>query len=121
MASSYPVSVGRVYDPAGEQEGARILVDRLRPRGLSKAAAALDEWWREVAPSAELRGWFGHDPARFAEFTDRYRQELAEPERSAALGRLRERHERGPVTLLTATKAVDISHATVLAGILRDD
>ena len=119
MAPSHPVFLGRVYDPAGEQGGARILVDRLWPRGLSKQAAALDEWCREVAPSAELRGWFGHDPARFAEFTDRYRQELAEPERAAALGRLREWHERGPVLLLTATRDADISHAAVLAGILR--
>jgi uncharacterized protein YeaO (DUF488 family) len=119
MAPSHPVFLGRVYDPVGEQGGARILVDRLWPRGLSKQAAALDEWCREVAPSAELRGWFGHDPARFAEFTDRYRQELAEPERAAALGRLRERHERGPVLLLTATRDADISHAAVLAGILR--
>lgn len=120
MASTYPVRLGRVYDPVGEQDGARILVDRLWPRGLSKRAAMLDDWCRAVAPSTELRGWFGHDPARFTEFTERYRQELGEPERAAALGRLREWHERGPVTLLTATKAVDISHATVLAGILRD-
>jgi uncharacterized protein YeaO (DUF488 family) len=119
MAPSHPVFLGRVYDPVGEQGGARILVDRLWPRGLSKQAAALDEWCREAAPSAELRGWFGHDPARFAEFTDRYRQELAEPARAAALGRLRERHERGPVLLLTATRDADISHAAVLAGILR--
>jgi uncharacterized protein YeaO (DUF488 family) len=118
-APSHPVVLGRVYDPVGEQGGARILVDRLWPRGLSKQAAALDEWCREVAPSAELRGWFGHDPARFAEFTERYRQELAGPERAAALGRLREWHERGPVLLLTATRDADISHAAVLAGILR--
>jgi uncharacterized protein YeaO (DUF488 family) len=121
MTSSHPVRVGRVYEQAGERDGARILVDRLWPRGLSKQAAALDEWCRAVAPSTELREWFGHDPARFAEFTDRYQQELADPERAAALGRLREWHERGPVTLLTATRAVDISHATVLAGILRAD
>ena len=120
MASSHPVRVGRVYDPVGEQDGARILVDRLWPRGLSKRAAMLDEWCRAVAPSTELRGWFGHDPARFAEFTDRYWQELDEPERAAALGRLREWHERGPVILLTATRAADISQAAVLAGILRD-
>ena len=120
MTMEQSVRVGRVYGPAGAGDGARILVDRLWPRGVSKQAAALDEWCRAVAPSNELRGWYGHDPARFGEFTERYRQELAEPERSAALDRLREWHQRGPVILLTATKAVGISHAAVLAGILRD-
>ena len=114
------VRVGRIYGPAETGEGARILVDRLWPRGVSKQVAALDEWCRDVAPSNELRRWYGHDPARFGEFTERYRAELAEPDGSAALGRLREWHQRGPVLLLTATKAVEISNATVLAGILRE-
>lgn len=119
MMSGYPVRVGRVYDPAGEDDGARILVDRLWPRGLSKQAAALDEWCREVAPTTELRTWFGHDPARFAEFASRYRDELTDADRAAALAGLRRWHERGPVILLTATKAVDVSQAVVLADILR--
>lgn len=119
MASGYPVRVGRVYDPVGEDDGARVLVDRLWPRGLSKQAAALDDWCRAVAPSPELRNWFGHDPARFAEFAERYRRELADPDRSAALDSLRERHGQGPLTLLTATRAADISQAAVLADILR--
>jgi uncharacterized protein YeaO (DUF488 family) len=118
MTSGYPVRTGRVYDPAGEDDGARVLVDRLWPRGLSRAAAALDDWCREVAPSAELRTWFGHDPARFAEFARRYRDELADASRATALASLRRRHEQGPVTLLTATKAIDISQAAVLADIL---
>jgi uncharacterized protein YeaO (DUF488 family) len=119
MTAEQIVRVERVYAAAEAGDSARILVDRLWPRGVSKQAAALDEWCRAVAPSNELRGWYGHDPARFEQFSQRYRQELAEPEPSAALDRLREWHQRGPVILLTATKAVEISHATVLAGILR--
>ena len=116
---SYPVEVARIYGSGRDGDGARILVDRLWPRGVSKVVAALDEWCRAVAPSNELREWYGHDPDRFAEFTERYRQELTDPERAAALGSLREWHQRGPVVLLTATKQADISHAAVLAGILR--
>jgi uncharacterized protein YeaO (DUF488 family) len=121
MTADQIVRAGRIYEPVAAGEGARLLVDRLWPRGVSKQVAALDEWCRDVAPSNELRHWYGHDPARFGEFSQRYRQELTDPDRSAALGRLREWHQRGPVILLTATKAVEISHATVLAGILRGD
>jgi uncharacterized protein YeaO (DUF488 family) len=113
------VRVARIYGQAGESEGARILVDRLWPRGVSKAAAALDEWCQAVAPSTELREWYGHDPDKFGEFTERYEQELTGKERAAALDRLRQWHQRGAVTLLTATKQADISHAAVLAGILQ--
>jgi uncharacterized protein YeaO (DUF488 family) len=97
-----------------------VLVDRLWPRGLSKAAAALDEWDRAVAPSRELRAWYAHDPARFDEFAERYRAELEQPEPAAALAALRERCSRGPVTLLTATRALEISQAAVLAGVLSE-
>lgn len=119
MTPGYPVRIGRVYEPAGEDDGARVLVDRVWPRGLSREAAGLDDWCREVAPSNELRKWFGHDPDRFAEFARRYRDELADADRADALAGLRRRHEQGPVTLLTATKAIDISQAAVLADILR--
>jgi len=117
--SGAAVRVARIYGEDADSEGARILVDRLWPRGVSKVAAALDEWCRAVAPSNELRHWYEHDPAKFGEFTKRYEQELADPERAAALDSLREWHARGPVTLLTATKQAGISHAAVLAGILR--
>jgi uncharacterized protein YeaO (DUF488 family) len=119
MTFGHLVRTGRVYDPASADDGARVLVDRLWPRGLSRAAAALDDWCREVAPSAELRTWFGHDPARFAEFVSRYHNELADADRAAALASLRRWHEQGPVTLLTATKDTAISQAAVLADILR--
>ena len=118
--SGAAVRVARIYDRGGETAGARILVDRLWPRGVSKAAAALDEWCQAVAPSNELRHWYEHDPAKYDEFVARYERELTDPERAAALASLREWHQRGPVTLLTATKDADISHAAVLAGILRD-
>lgn len=107
-----------MYDPPGPDDGARVLVDRLWPRGLAKEAAALDDWCREVAPSSELRSWYGHDPDRFEEFASRYRTELDAPDRAAALAALRERSREGIVTLLTATKALPISHATVLAQVI---
>lgn len=110
--------MARVYDPVGPHDGTRVLVDRLWPRGLSKDAAALDEWCREVAPSTELRTWYQHDPERFAEFVRRYTAELDDPERAAAVDRLVERSHNGPLTLLTATKQLDISNAAVLARLI---
>jgi uncharacterized protein YeaO (DUF488 family) len=118
MPSPGPVLVARVYDPPTPDGGARVLVDRLWPRGLRKDAAGLDAWCREIAPSNGLRAWYAHDPTRFDEFAARYRAELDEPERSTPLASLRERCSRGPVTLLTATRAVELSHAVVLAGLL---
>ncbi|GAA2276350.1 DUF488 family protein [Nonomuraea roseoviolacea subsp. roseoviolacea] len=112
------VRVRRVYDEPAGDDGTRVLVDRVWPRGLSKAAARLDEWCKQVAPSTELRRWYGHDPDRFAEFTGRYLAELEEPERAQALERLRRLAGDGPLTLLTATVRADISHAAVLAGLL---
>lgn len=110
--------VRRVYEPASEEDGSRILVDRLWPRGLARDAARLDEWLADVAPSASLRRWYGHDPRRFAEFRDRYRAELDEPERADAVDRLRAAADDGELTLLTATRDVDHSHAVVLAEAL---
>jgi uncharacterized protein YeaO (DUF488 family) len=108
----------RVYDPPADDDGTRVLVDRIWPRGLSKEAAKLDEWRQDVAPSTELREWYGHDPDRFVEFTRRYLVELQEPEGMAALTDLRALARRGPVTLLTATKALEISQAAVLLDLL---
>ncbi len=113
------VRVARVYDEPDGADGARVLVDRIWPRGIAKDRAALDEWAKEVAPSSELRRWYRHDPERFQDFTERYRAELEEPERADALGRLRERAASGPLILLTATRDAGLSHAAVLAEILR--
>ncbi|MBT2479440.1 DUF488 domain-containing protein [Streptomyces sp. ISL-94] len=108
----------RVYDaPEPEADGVRVLVDRLWPRGLSKEAAAVDEWPRAVTPSAELRKWF-HGGGSAGEFRERYLAELAGPGAEAELGRLRELVAAGPVTLLTAVKDPASSHAAVLAELL---
>ena len=113
------VRVRRVYDQPAPDDGKRVLVDRIWPRGLRKESARLDDWAKDVAPSTQLRAWYGHDPARFAEFRQRYAAELAGPEQSAALDRLRKLAAAGPVTLLTATRDADISQAAVLAGLLQ--
>jgi uncharacterized protein YeaO (DUF488 family) len=110
--------VRRVYDEPDAADGARVLVDRVWPRGVRKDDAPWQRWLREVAPSTELRRWYGHDPDRFAEFADRYRAELADDEHADAVAELRALAEDG-VTLLTATKDVEHSHAAVLADTLR--
>ena len=113
------VRVGRVYAEAGHGEAARVLVDRLWPRGMTKERAALDEWCKQVAPSPDLRKWYGHDPERFAEFRRRYEDELARGEQAEALAHLRKLAGERPVLLLTASKEVEISEAAVLAELLR--
>ncbi len=112
------VRVRRAYDEPEQDDGTRVLVDRLWPRGLSKARAALDEWCKNVAPSAELRTWYSHDPDRFAEFSRRYQQELHDPERAQALEHLRGLARERQLTLLTATKKPEISEAAVLAALI---
>jgi len=113
--------IRRIYDPVLDDDGARVLVDRLWPRGISKERAELTQWCKTVAPSTELRKWYAHVPERFEEFSERYRDELGDDERVAALGRLRElRDEHGALTLLTATKRPEISEAAVLLEVLED-
>lgn len=97
-----------------------MLVDGLWPRGLAKATAALDAWCKDVAPSTRLRTWYAHDRDFFDQFERRYRDELTEPERAAALHRLRELAQHGPLTLLTATKDIDISHAEILSRMVQE-
>lgn len=115
------VQVRRAYDPPRDDDGQRVLVDRLWPRGLSKKRADLDEWCKDIAPSTDLRKWYGHDPDRYEEFAHRYRAELEAPERAAALDQLRGLADHGRVTLLTAAKRSDISEATVLADLLTEN
>ncbi len=109
------VKIGRVYDELSAQDGMRVLVDRVWPRGLKKEAAHLDQWAKDVAPSTQLRTWYAHDPAKFAEFRRRYSAELDEPERAAAFARLRELARDKPLLLLTATRDIEHSQAAVLA------
>lgn len=119
MAATTRVTVARIYDPPAAHGGARVLVDRIWPRGLRKSDAQLDEWCKTIAPSTELRKWYSHDPDRYEEFAHRYQEELKEPEHAEALKRLREMARHRGLTLLTASKAVDISQASVLATLLR--
>ena len=98
------MQIKRVYEPPAPADGYRILVDRLWPRGLSKERAAADEWLREVAPSATLRRWFGHDSARWAEFKRRYFQELRAQPAAMAVARLRTLGTRRRMTLLYAAQ-----------------
>ena len=109
----------RVYEEPSPADGVRVLVDRVWPRGLRKEAARLGEWAKDVAPSTELRTWYHHDPARFDEFTRRYRDELTETQRANALKDLRNLASQATLTLLTATTDVDRSEAAVLADLLR--
>jgi uncharacterized protein YeaO (DUF488 family) len=98
------VRVRRAYEESEPGDGARVLVDRIWPRGLTKAKAALDEWCKHVAPSDELRKWYGHQPGRFEEFGRRYRLELQDPTRAEALAYLRRLAKNRQLTLLTATR-----------------
>jgi uncharacterized protein YeaO (DUF488 family) len=118
MATMHPVRSKRVYEAPAADDGHRVLVDRLWPRGLSKARAHLDEWRRDLAPSTELRRWFGHDPNRWTEFERRYRQELAIPERQEALEALAHLAAAGPLTLLYAARDTEHNEARVLAALL---
>lgn len=113
------VRLRRVYETVSPEDGTRVLVDRVWPRGLSKDAAHLDRWEKDIAPSTELRKWYGHIVDKFAEFRRRCDVELTDPERGAALKRLRALTEQGTVTLLTATKDIEHSQAAVLAERLR--
>ncbi|MET0456289.1 MAG: DUF488 domain-containing protein [Mycobacterium sp.] len=121
MSKQIRVQVRRIYDAPSADDGTRVLVDRLWPRGVSKARAHLDEWCKQIAPSTELREWYHHDPALFDEFTRRYTEELRAPEPAATLAHLRELAEQQALTLLTGTKNPDLSEAAVLARLLSDN
>jgi uncharacterized protein YeaO (DUF488 family) len=110
------VRLKRAYAPAAADDGARILVDRLWPRGVTRADAKLDEWMKDLAPSAALRTWFGHDPGRWAEFRRRYRAELKSA--SERLSELRRRARNGPVTLVYSAKDEEHNDAVVLRNVL---
>jgi uncharacterized protein YeaO (DUF488 family) len=110
------IRVKRVYEEPSPQDGARILVDRLWPRGLTKERAAVDLWLKDVAPSTELRKWFGHDPAKWKEFQVRYRKELRK--KKDALKLLRQKSEESTVTLLYGARDEEHNAALVLKKLL---
>lgn len=111
------VRLKRAYDPPVASDGYRVLIDRLWPRGVRREEASLDEWARELAPSTELRGWFDHDPARFADFRHRYTIELAGQD--VKLRELRRRAREGTLTLVYGARDTEHNDAVVLAEILR--
>ena len=111
------IRLKRAYDPASPSDGYRVLIDRLWPRGVSKQQANVDEWQKELAPSTELRQWFGHEPDRFAEFRRRYISELR-PQRSR-LAELRRRARDGTLTLVYSAHDSEHNDAVVLAEVLR--
>lgn len=106
----------RAYEPASPDDGMRILVDRLWPRGVSKAEAALGDWMKDIAPSTELREWFGHDPARWAEFQRRYKAELRQ--HAAELDRIRALAKKQTVTLVYSAHDEEHNDAVVLKEVL---
>jgi uncharacterized protein YeaO (DUF488 family) len=114
-----PILLKRVYEAPARQDGMRVLVDRLWPRGLTPQKASADLWLREVAPSARLRRWYGHDPRRWEEFRHRYRAELEQAPQ--ALRTLRELRRRGRVTLLFAARSREQNNAVVLRDVLEEN
>lgn len=116
MSAKSRIRVARVYDDADPDDGQRVLVDRVWPRGVRKDDPRVGTWFKDVAPSKELREWYQHDPEKFDEFAKRYKDELDD---NPALAELRKLTKRGVVTLVTATRDVDISQAAVLAKLLK--
>jgi uncharacterized protein YeaO (DUF488 family) len=118
MRGSSRIGVARVYDEPGPDEGERVLVDRLWPRGFRKGDPRVGRWIPKVAPSTELRKWYSHEAARFDEFAARYASELESEDGAAALDELKEMLRGGPVTLVTAARDLDGSHVAVLTRLL---
>ncbi|OMC02628.1 DUF488 domain-containing protein [Mycolicibacterium fortuitum] len=118
MAGKNRVRLARVYTDPEPDEGKRVLVDRLWPRGMKKSDPRVGQWLPAVAPSTELRHWYDHEAERYEDFAARYTQELQSGEEAAAFDELRALVKAGPVTLVTATREVELSHLTVLAKLL---
>ncbi len=112
------IVIKRAYDDATRADGYRVLVDRVWPRGRSRAALALAEWANDLAPSAKLRQWFGHDPRRWEIFQDRYRKELASPAQRARLRLLLDAAGKGPLALVYGAKDEEHNQAVVLRDVL---
>ena len=110
------INIKRVYDDKSEDDGYRVLIDRLWPRGVSKEDAHFDEWLKDIAPTTELRKWFDHDPERFEEFRKRYKKELKEHKEE--LDKLRNKAKSEKITLLFAAKNVEMNNAVVVKDFL---
>lgn len=114
------ITIKRVYEPVNEADGKRVLVDRLWPRGISKEKAKIDEWMKDIAPSNELRKWFNHDPEKFEEFSQKYKEELKEPEKKKELDKLIEMSDGNTVTLVYSAKDEEHNQAVVLKHYLEE-
>jgi uncharacterized protein YeaO (DUF488 family) len=113
------ITAKRAYEPAEPSDGYRVLIDRLWPRGVSKAKARLDAWEKDIAPSRELREWYGHDPAKWLEFRARYKNQLRAASAEMILADLARRGRRGRVTLVYGSRAAEISDVAVLERMLK--
>jgi uncharacterized protein YeaO (DUF488 family) len=114
------LSIKRAYDPVSPEDGRRILVDRIWPRGRSKDALQVSQWLKEIAPSNELRRWFGHDPDRWDEFVRRYREELKSPEKRVELEALAKTAGRDRVTLIYGASDREHNQAIVLRDLIEE-
>ena len=114
------LAVKRAYEDASPDDGARVLVDGLWPRGLSKEKLKLAEWMKAIAPSAALRKWYGHKPEKWEEFRRRYREELSKPPRRELLGALARRARREKVTLVIGARDAERANGAVLAELIRE-
>jgi uncharacterized protein YeaO (DUF488 family) len=117
-AKDLNICLKRAYEPPSAEDGLRVLVDRLWPRGLGKTEAAIDRWLKEVAPSSELRRWFGHDPCKWDEFRRKYEVELSG--RGDLLEELRQAAREGPLTLVYSARDQEHNQAVVLRDVLKD-
>jgi len=120
MSLHHLVRIKRAYEEPAPDDGYRVLVDRLWPRGLKRDGLRLDAWLKDLAPSPELRRWFGHDPTRWQEFRRRYEVELSRPEARTLLDELAERARLGPVTLIYAARDEQHNGAVVLRDLLEE-
>lgn len=114
------IKIKRIYDPASKDDGKRILVDRLWPRGVKKEKAEIDEWLKDIAPSDELRKWFSHDPSKWQEFKNRYRKELKDKDKSELFEELIKTARKGEVTLLFSARDIVHNNAVVLKELLEE-
>ncbi len=114
------VKIKRAYQPQEPSDGYRVLVDRLWPRGVKKEELRLDEWAKDLAPSPDLRKWFGHDPARWEEFRQQYKEELSSPERRRILAALVDRSRWGPITLVYGARDEEHNGAVVVREALKE-